>query len=84
VIVDCSRVADLDRAGLLALLRFIADLRAAGRDVALLALSGKARLQAQRMQLHRLVEVFNTVEEVTQALPLSRPDDVATGRMAWG
>jgi hypothetical protein len=50
------------------LLRFIAAVRARGGDVGLVALTGSVRLLAQKMYLHRFVEIFNTVEEACRSL----------------
>jgi len=71
VIVDLNGVAFLDLTCMVALLRFCADVRAGGGEVCLASLSGRARLQAQKMQLHRLVEIFNTVDEALRSLTAS-------------
>ena len=71
VIVDLSCVAFLDLPRLMTLLRFIAAVRARGGDVGLVALTGYVRLLAQKMYLHRFVEIFNTVEEAYRSLVLS-------------
>jgi ABC-type transporter Mla MlaB component len=67
LVVDLGAVAALDLTGLVALLRFLREARAAGAEVGLAALSGRARLAAQQMQLHRLVEIFNTAEEALRS-----------------
>jgi anti-anti-sigma regulatory factor len=70
IIVDLSSVVYLNRARLMTLLRFIAAVRASGANVGLVGLSGRVRLLAQKMYLHRFVEIFNTVEEVFRSLAL--------------
>jgi anti-anti-sigma regulatory factor len=66
VIVDLGGIACLHWSWLEVLLRFRADVRASGGEVSLSSLSGRARHQAQKMQLHRILEVFNTPEEAAR------------------
>jgi anti-anti-sigma regulatory factor len=84
VIVEMSQVVFLDLPQLVTLLRFIADVRARDGEVGLASLSGPVRLQAQKMHLHRFVEIFNTTDEALRSLTrpatLQRPCSQDTTR----
>jgi anti-anti-sigma regulatory factor len=63
VILDLGGVGSLDRVRLGTLLRFSSHVRAGGGKVSLSSLSEAVRLQALKMRLHRILDIFNTPEE---------------------
>jgi anti-anti-sigma factor len=63
VVLDLDGVRCLDQVVLRALLRLSNQVRAGGGEVSLSSLGTNVRRQAQKMRLHRILEVFNTPEE---------------------
>jgi anti-anti-sigma regulatory factor len=69
VILDLGGVGSLDRVGLGTLLRFSTHVRAGGGKVSLSSLSEAVRLQALKMRLHRILDIFNTPAEALRTHP---------------
>ncbi len=63
VILDLKGLKSLDGQRLAALLGYRRQVRASGGEVCLVSLPPRVRLQALKMQLHRLFNIFNTPEE---------------------
>jgi hypothetical protein len=64
LVLALDGVRRLDRAVLGQLLRLTKRLQAGGGEVSLSSLPKGVRLQAQRMRLHHILDIFNTPEEV--------------------
>jgi hypothetical protein len=69
VVLDLGGVGSLDRARLGTLLRFSTRVRAGGGKVSLSSLSEAVRLQALKMRLHRILDIFNTPAEALRTHP---------------